>query len=96
MIQGRILSEKKIGMSSRSLRNDNRISRQYNLHFQNFIVVAFPTKKKTVFWTIFLSAPNSPPPPSKTANFIFIVVSPSLTIPQTIEARYMCAASGQN
>ena len=48
-----------------------------NLHFQNFIVVALPTKKKTAVWTIFLSAPKAPPP-SKSENFIFIVVSPSL------------------
>ena len=33
--------------------------------------------RKTAFWTIFLSAPSFPPP-LKTANFIFIVVSPSL------------------
>ena len=36
-------------------------------------------KKKTAFWTIFLSAPNAPPP-RKTTSFIFIVVSPSLRI----------------
>ena len=35
-------------------------------------------QEKQRFGTIFLSAPN--PPPSKNANFIFIVVSPSLTI----------------
>ena len=33
-----------------------------NLHIQNFIVTAFPQKKKKRFWTIFLSAPNLPPP----------------------------------
>ena len=37
-----------------------------------------PPKKKTMFWTIFLSAPNDPSP-LKTANFIFIVVSLPLT-----------------
>ena len=34
-------------------------------------------KKKTAFWTIFLSAAKVPPP-SKSENSIFIVVSPSL------------------
>ena len=31
------------------------------MHFQNFIVVAFPTQKQR-FWTIFLSAPKAHPP----------------------------------
>ena len=48
---------------------DNKIA------LSNFIVVAFP--RKTAFLTIFLSAPRRPPP-SKSENFIFIVVSPSL------------------
>ena len=34
----------------------------------NFIVVAFPTKKKT-FWTIFFSAPNAPPPQNHKCYF---------------------------
>ena len=37
----------------------------------------FPPKKKQRFGTIFLSDPN--PPPLKSANVIFIVVSPSLS-----------------
>ena len=57
------------------MRNDNKISRQYTFQIRNLIVMAFP-KKKQRFGAIFLSAPNAPP--SKTANLIFIVVSPSL------------------
>ena len=34
--------------------------------------------RKTAFWTIFLFAPKAPPP-SKSENSIFIVVSPALT-----------------
>ena len=60
----------------RSLRHDNKLSRQKHLHFQNFIVVALPMKN-SVFFTIFPLCPQCPPP-LKTANFIFIVVSPSL------------------
>ena len=59
----------------RSLRNDDKISRQSNLQFQNFIVVAFPTK--TSVFARFSSLPPNPPP-LKSENFIFIVVSPSL------------------
>ena len=47
--------------TNRSLCNDNKISLQSNLHFQNLIVVAFPMKKKLCFWTISLFAPNAPP-----------------------------------
>ena len=38
-----------------------------------------PLDRKTTFWTIFPLCPLSPPP-SKTPNFIFIVVSPSLIL----------------
>ena len=60
--------------NSRSLRKDNKISRQSNLHFQNFIVVAFPTKT-SILGRFSSPAPN---PPLQSENFIFIVVSPSL------------------
>ena len=63
---------------SRSLRNDNKISGQNNFHFQNLIVVAFPKEKGSVFGR-YSSLPPMPPP-SKTQNVIFIVVSPSLSI----------------
>ena len=69
----RILWKERFSVSdrnSRSLRNDNKISWQSNLHFQNFIVVAFPTQN-SIFGR-FSSLPPRPPP-SK-----FIVVSPSL------------------
>ena len=62
----------------RSLRNDNKIVRLQNLHFQNFVVVAFPTKKNSVLGQ-FPSLLPIPNPPLKIANSIFIVVSPSLT-----------------
>ena len=52
------------------------ISRQSNLHFQNFIVLAFPQKKNSVFGRFSSLAPR--PTPLKSANYIFIVVSPSL------------------
>ena len=48
------------GGTKRSLRNDNKISRQQNLQFQNVIVMAFPQEKQR-FSTIFLSAPLFPP-----------------------------------
>ena len=63
-------------INNRSLRNENKISRQSNLHFQNVIVVALPTKN-SIFGKIFLSAPQGPPL-SKSRNCLFIVVSPSL------------------
>ena len=59
----------------RSLRSDNKINRQSNLHFQLFVVMAFSEKQG--FETIFLSAPDAPAS-VKNAHFIFIVVSPSL------------------
>ena len=46
------------------------------LNFQNFIVMAFP-KQSSVLGR-FSSLP--PIPPLKKANFVFIVISPSLTI----------------
>ena len=52
----------------RSLRNDNKISRQYILHSQHFIVMAFP-KKNSVLGQ-FSSRPPSPNP-LKNANSIF-------------------------
>ena len=60
----------------RSLRNDKQISRQYNFHIQNFVVVAFPTK--TSVFGRFSSLPHKAPF-LKSENFIFIVVSPSLS-----------------
>ena len=76
----RILGGEEISLHvCRSLRNDNKMFRQYNLRFQNFIVVAFPTKKNSVL-DDFPLCPQGPPPPSKTENFIFIVVSPSLSL----------------
>ena len=63
----------------RSLRNDNKISRLSNLHFQNVICHGVSQEKQR-FGTVSLSAPKAPPDPSKTQilfNF-FIVVSPSL------------------
>ena len=60
---------------NRNLRDDNKISRQYKLHFQTFIVVAFPKKNSDLD-----DFPLCPiPPPLKNANIIFIVVSPPLT-----------------
>ena len=44
------------------------------MHFQIFIVMAFP--RKTAFWTIFLSAPQAPPPLK--AKILFLLSSPSL------------------
>ena len=38
------LRKSTVSCENRSLRDDNKISRQRNLHFQNFIVMAFPTK----------------------------------------------------
>ena len=57
---------------NRGLRHDNKISRQSNFHFQNFIVVAFPTKNRVL--DHFPLCPPCPPP-LKNAIFIFIVVS---------------------
>ena len=45
--------------------------------FKFKILLSWRFPRKTAFWTIFPSAPK--PPPSKSENFIFIVVSPSLT-----------------
>ena len=60
----------------RSLRNDNKISRHSNWHFQNFIFVVFPAQK-----SVFGRSSSLPPmPPLKTANFIFIVALPSLSL----------------
>ena len=59
----------------RSLRNDNKISRQYHLHFQILMSWRFP--RKISFLDDFSSAPQAPPPPPKSANFILIVVSQS-------------------
>ena len=70
---------------SRSLRNDNKISRQLNLHVQNFIVVVFPTKNSIL--DDFLSATKAPPS-SKTQKFIFIVVSPSLRFWGSFDSRF--------
>ena len=42
------------------------------------ILLSWRFPRKTAFWTIFLSAPQGHPP-SKSENFIFIVVSLSLT-----------------
>ena len=39
------------------------------------IVLSWRFPRKAAFWTIFLSAPF---PPLKIANFVFVVVSPSL------------------
>ena len=51
----------------RSLRNDNRISRQSNVHFQNFVVVAFPMEN-----SVFERFPLCPtPPPSQELTFYF-------------------------
>ena len=49
-----------------------------NLHFQNFIVEKFPTKQ--AFLDNFPPCPQGPPP-LKSENFIFIVVSPALNGP---------------
>ena len=53
----------------RSLRHDNKISRQSNFHFQNFIVMTLPMKNSVL--------DNFPPclpaqPPRKSANFILL------------------------
>ena len=61
---------------SRSLRNGNKISRQYNFHFQNFIVVAFPTESSVL--RRFSSLPPRPPP-SK-VKILFLLSSPSLSL----------------
>ena len=55
-----------------------RLSRNKNLRFQIFVVVTFPTKKKKN--SVFGRSSSVPPmsPPLKSANVIFIVVSPSL------------------
>ena len=42
------------------------------------ILLSWRFPRKTAFWTIF-SLPPRAPPPSKSENFIFIVVSPSLS-----------------
>ena len=67
----------KILSQSRSLRHDNKISRQENLHFQKFIVTTFPMKNSVL--DDFPLCPTAHPP-LKSANFNFIVVSLSLTI----------------
>ena len=59
----------------RSLRNDSKIAQQSNVHFQNYIVMATPTKN-SIFGRFSCLPPV--PPPLKNAYFIFIVVSPSL------------------
>ena len=46
-----------------------------NCNFKILLSWRFP--RKTAFWTIFRSAPRTPPP-SKSEKVIFIVVSPSL------------------
>ena len=58
-----------IAEENRSLRNDNKISRQYNLHFQKKVVVAFPTKKNSVL-DDFPLCPQFPPP-AKNRKFYF-------------------------
>ena len=50
----------------RSLRHDNKISRQSNFHFQNFIVMTFPMKNSVL--DIFFSLP---PPPVEKRKFYF-------------------------
>ena len=57
---------------ARRLRNDNKISRQWNLHFQNCIVMAFPTKNSVLDY--FLSLSPRPPPPQK-AKSLFLLSS---------------------
>ena len=54
----------------RSLRHDNKISRQYHLHFQYFIVVAFPTKNSVL--DDFSSLPQSPPPSKLQILFLLL------------------------
>ena len=56
----------------RSLRNDKKISRQQNLHFQNFIVVTFPTKNSVL--DDFPLCPKGRPPPSK-PQILFLLSS---------------------
>ena len=53
----------------KSLRNDNKISRQSNLHFQNFIVVAFPTKKNSVLDNFPLCPQGLPPQKKRKLHF---------------------------
>ena len=55
-------------MTSNSLDNES-------CAFKSFMLMAFPTRKKTAFRDHFLSLPPlpSPPPPLKNANVIFIV-----------------------
>ena len=58
-----------IHILDRSLRKENKMSRLQNSHFQNFIVMPFPKrKKKNSIFTIFLSAPI---PPSLKKHFVF-------------------------
>ena len=47
-----------------------------NKIFNFKILLSWRSQRKTAFWTIFLSAPKAPT--SKSEQFIFIVVSPSL------------------
>ena len=58
----------------RNLRNDNKISRQQNLHFQNLIVMAFShkKKKKTAFLNDFPLCPQGHHPKCK---FLFLFSS---------------------
>ena len=54
----------------RSLRHDNKTSRQYNFHLQNFIVVAFPTEN-SVLDNFPLCPPAHPPPPEKRKFYFY-------------------------
>ena len=53
----------------RSLRNDNKITRRSNFHFQNFIVVAFPTKNSVL--DDFPLCPQGPPPLKKRKFYFY-------------------------
>ena len=61
--------ERERGTESRSLRKDNKMSRQLNLHFQHFIVVAFLTKKNSVSGRS--SSLPTRPPPQKSKNYFY-------------------------
>ena len=73
--------KKKTNTSFWSLPNDNQIFRQYNSQtFPKFIVVEFPQKNSVLgqFSLNFRPPPRAPP----NANFINIVVSASLILPE--------------
>ena len=60
----------------RSLRNDNKIFRQWDLHFQNSTVVAFPTdKKKQRFGRFSFSSLSPQGPPPQKAKILFLLSS---------------------